>query len=102
MIMARPKPPLFDKQKTVAENRRAKFDYFIEDVFEAGIALSGTEVKALRGGQGSIVGTMLGALLLVVLANAIGLANVNAYWQRVIIGCVVLLAVLVDLFRRRD
>ena len=52
--MARPKPTLFDKQKTVAENRRAKFDYFIEDVFEAGIALSGTEVKALRGGQGSI------------------------------------------------
>ncbi|MGC1269642.1 MAG: SsrA-binding protein SmpB [Croceibacterium sp.] len=52
--MARPKPPLFDKQKTVAENRRAKFDYFIEDVFEAGIALSGTEVKALRGGEGSI------------------------------------------------
>jgi ribose transport system permease protein len=57
---------------------------------------------SLRGGQGSIVGTMLGALLLVVLANAIGLANVNAYWQRVIVGGVVLLAVLVDLFRRRD
>lgn len=57
---------------------------------------------SLRGGQGSIVGTMLGALLLVILANAIGLANVNAYWQRVIVGGVVLLAVLVDLFRRRD
>lgn len=57
---------------------------------------------SLRGGQGSIIGTMLGALLLVVLANAIGLANVNAYWQRVIVGGVVLLAVLVDLFRRRD
>jgi len=57
---------------------------------------------SLRGGQGSIVGTMLGALLLVVLGNAIGLANVNAYWQRVIVGGVVLLAVLVDLFRRRD
>ena len=57
---------------------------------------------SLRGGQGSIVGTMLGALLLVVLANAIGLANVNAYWQRVIVGGVVLLAILVDLFRRRD
>ena len=57
---------------------------------------------SLRGGQGSIVGTMLGAMLLVVLSNAIGLANVNAYWQRVIVGFVVLLAVLVDLFRRRD
>ncbi len=52
--MARPKPPVFDKQKIVAENRRARFDYFIEDVFEAGLALQGTEVKALRGGEGTI------------------------------------------------
>ena len=52
--MARPKPSTFDKQKTVAENRRARFEYFIEDVFEAGIALSGTEVKSLRFGEGSI------------------------------------------------
>ena len=52
--MARPKPSTFDKQKTVAENRRARVDYFIEDTFEAGIALSGTEVKSLRFGEGSI------------------------------------------------
>ncbi len=52
--MARPKPPTFDKQKIVAENRRARFNYFIEDVFEAGLALTGTEVKALRGGEGTI------------------------------------------------
>ena len=52
--MARPKPETFDKLKTVAENRRARFDYFIEDKFEAGIALSGTEVKSLRLGEGSI------------------------------------------------
>ena len=52
--MARPKPSPFDKHKTVAENRRARFEYFIEDVFEAGIALSGTEVKSLRFGEGSI------------------------------------------------
>ena len=52
--MARPKTSTFDKVKTVAENRRARFEYFIEDVFEAGIALSGTEVKSLRGGEGSI------------------------------------------------
>jgi SsrA-binding protein len=53
-IMARPKTPTFDKHKIVAENRRARFEYFIEDTFEAGIALSGTEVKGLRSGQGSI------------------------------------------------
>ncbi|WP_144095529.1 SsrA-binding protein SmpB [Croceicoccus sediminis] len=52
--MARPKPSTFDKVKTVAENRRARFDYFIEDTFEAGIALTGTEVKSLRFGEGSI------------------------------------------------
>jgi len=52
--MARPTPTAFDKKKTVAENRRARFDYFIEDVFEAGIALTGTEVKSLRFGEGSI------------------------------------------------
>ena len=52
--MARPKTSTFDKAKTVAENRRARFEYFIEEVFEAGIALTGTEVKSLRGGEGSI------------------------------------------------
>ena len=52
--MARPKPKTFDKQKTVADNRRARFDYSIEDTFEAGLALQGTEVKALRGGQATI------------------------------------------------
>jgi hypothetical protein len=46
--MARPKPVTFDKLKIVAENRRARFDYSIEDTFEAGLALQGTEVKALR------------------------------------------------------
>lgn len=52
--MARPKPATFDKQKTVAENRRARFDYHIEDKYEAGLALRGTEVKALRAGEASI------------------------------------------------
>jgi len=40
--------------KTIAENRRARFDYKIEDTFEAGIVLVGTEVKALREGQANI------------------------------------------------
>ncbi|ESZ88180.1 MAG: single-stranded DNA-binding protein [Blastomonas sp. CACIA14H2] len=52
--MARPKPETFDKKKVVAENRRARYDYAIDQVYEAGIALTGTEVKSLRFGEGSI------------------------------------------------
>jgi SsrA-binding protein len=37
--------------KTVASNRKALFDYFIEDKFEAGIALTGTEIKSARAGR---------------------------------------------------
>ena len=52
--MARPKPETFDKKKIVAENRRARYDSAIDQVYEAGIALTGTEVKSLRFGEGSI------------------------------------------------
>ncbi len=52
--MARPPVATGIKAKIVAENRRARYEYFIDDVVEAGIALAGTEVKALRQGEGSI------------------------------------------------
>ncbi|WP_082655964.1 ABC transporter permease [Aureimonas sp. D3] len=55
---------------------------------------------SLRGGQGTIVGTALGALLLAMLANGTVLLNVSGFWQRVIVGLVVLVAILVDLARR--
>lgn len=38
-------------RKSIAQNRKARHDYFVEDTFEAGIALYGTEVKSLRAGQ---------------------------------------------------
>ena len=41
-------------QKVAAENRKARHNYSIEDVVETGIVLQGTEVKALRAGQGQI------------------------------------------------
>ncbi|MEL7492070.1 MAG: SsrA-binding protein, partial [Pseudomonadota bacterium] len=40
-----------DGRKVVSENRRARRDYQIEEVFECGLVLQGTEVKALREGQ---------------------------------------------------
>ena len=42
-------------RKVVASNRKARHDYVIEDVFEAGLVLAGTEVKALRMGRASLV-----------------------------------------------
>jgi len=52
--MAKPRPVEFDKQKIVAENRRARYDYHLDEKFEAGIMLTGTEVKSLRFGSGAI------------------------------------------------
>jgi len=46
-----PKP---DRGKLVAENRKARFNYEISDTLEAGIALSGSEVKSLRSGKANI------------------------------------------------
>ncbi|AKX93108.1 SsrA-binding protein SmpB [Neomoorella thermoacetica] len=40
--------------KVVTDNRRARHDYFIEETYEAGIALTGTEVKSLRNGRANI------------------------------------------------
>ena len=40
--------------KLIADNRRARYDYFIEDTLEAGLSLTGTEVKSLRGGRANI------------------------------------------------
>ena len=48
--MAAEKP----RMKVLAENRRAKFDYFLTDNLEAGIQLLGTEIKALRDGRANI------------------------------------------------
>jgi SsrA-binding protein len=41
-------------RKLIAENRRARFEYFVEETIEAGIQLVGTEVKSLRGGRANI------------------------------------------------
>jgi len=41
-------------KKIIARNRRARYDYHIEDVLEAGLVLTGTEVKSLRAGRASL------------------------------------------------
>ena len=44
-----------DRQRVVATNRKARHDYTIEDTYEAGLVLSGSEVKSLRQGRASLV-----------------------------------------------
>jgi SsrA-binding protein len=50
----RSKSGMLSVNATIADNRRARFEYHIEETYEAGIVLTGTEVKSLRLGQASI------------------------------------------------
>src|SRR5215510_1445238 len=60
------------KLKVVADNRKARFNYEIGEVFEAGIALTGTEVKSLRNGKATIAESYADAR-----GNEIWLVNAN-------------------------
>ncbi|PZE22962.1 MULTISPECIES: ABC transporter permease [unclassified Curtobacterium] len=56
---------------------------------------------SLAGGVGRISGTFIGALVLVVIRNGLNLLNVSSFWQQVVIGLVIALAVGVDVLRRK-
>ncbi|MFE3520763.1 substrate-binding domain-containing protein [Streptomyces sp. NPDC059161] len=56
---------------------------------------------SLSGGVGKASGTLVGALILAVLRNGLNLLSVSAFWQQVVIGVVIALAVLLDTLRRR-
>ncbi|WP_329158185.1 substrate-binding domain-containing protein [Streptomyces sp. NBC_01717] len=56
---------------------------------------------SLAGGVGKASGTLIGALILAVLRNGLNLLSVSAFWQQVVIGVVIALAVLLDTVRRR-
>lgn len=49
-------------QTVVAQNRKARHNYFIEETFEAGLSLTGTEVKSLRGGRSTIAESYVSAI----------------------------------------
>ena len=53
-----------------------------------------------KGGIGSMVGTLIGAIFISVLQNGLTILNVNTYWQQVCMGVVLLLAVGLDRFRK--
>jgi ribose transport system permease protein len=56
---------------------------------------------SLSGGVGSATGTIVGAFILGVLRNGLNLLDVSAFWQQVVIGAVIVLAVMTDTLRRR-
>ncbi|TVY08150.1 ABC transporter permease [Paenibacillus cremeus] len=64
----------------------------------AAVVIGGT---SLSGGQGSILGTVIGALIMSVLTNGLRILSVPQEWQTVIVGIVVMMAVFADIVRRR-
>jgi len=56
---------------------------------------------SLNGGEGSVVGTLIGAFIMGLLSNGADLLNISNYWQQVIIGGVIILAVTLDELRKR-
>ena len=75
------------------------------------LAGSGAELDAIAaaiiggasffGGVGTVGGTLIGALIIGFLRNGLNLLDVSAYWQMVVIGCVIVTAVFVDVLRQR-
>jgi ribose transport system permease protein len=64
----------------------------------AAVVLGGTR---LSGGEGTIVGTLLGALIMAVLANGLNAASVDATSQKIVVGCVLIVAAYIDSRRSR-
>ena len=56
---------------------------------------------SLMGGRGTIAGTLIGAFIMAVLRNGCDLQNVEVYWQQIIIGAIIILAVFGDTLRQR-
>ncbi len=71
---------------------------FYELTSIAAVVLGGA---ALQGGEGKLYKSMVGVLIMVILANALNLLGVDSYWQRVAIGVVIIAAAAVDQLRRK-
>ena len=83
-------PEMYSGQPTAGEG--AEMDAI------AAVVVGGT---SMAGGSGKIGGTIIGALIIGVLNNGLNLMNVNSFWQDVVKGVVILLAVLIDYLRNR-
>jgi len=63
----------------------------------AAVVLGGT---SLLGGEGRILGTLIGALIIAILRNGLNILNISAFWQQVAIGVIIIIAVFADQVRR--
>jgi len=64
----------------------------------ASVIIGGT---SLFGGAGSVIGTVIGVSIMTVLTNAMVLMNVSVYWQNIVVGAIIILAVGIDTYRIR-
>jgi len=64
----------------------------------AAVIIGGT---ALEGGRGTVIGTLVGLLLLGIISNGLVLEDVSSFWQPVVVGALLLIAIILDEVRRR-
>lgn len=76
----------------------AKYGLMYELYVIAAVVVGGT---SLRGGYGSMFGTLVGALIIAVIENGMNLMQIDSYAQKVVFGSIILLAVLIDRFRQK-
>lgn len=65
----------------------------------ASVVIGGT---SMRGGVGSIRGTMVGVIIIATIRNSLNLLAVNSYWQQVAIGLIIVIAILIDQFSKGE
>ncbi len=57
---------------------------------------------SLFGGAGSIIGTFVGSLFMIVLENGMTMARISGYWKQAILGVIIIIAIIIDLIRKKE
>jgi ribose transport system permease protein len=57
---------------------------------------------SLSGGEGTVLGALLGVILMSLISNGLNLLGINVYWQNIVIGAVLIIAVAADSLSRRN
>jgi ribose transport system permease protein len=82
--------------RLISAQPTAGYNYEMDSI--AAVVIGGA---SLMGGEGTIVGTIIGAFIMSILKNGLNLLDVSSFWQMVTIGAVVLVAVYIDKVRKR-